>query len=381
MSPSSHFFACKPDGRILLQELAQMSKPPLQGGPRLPEPISPYLNPSQPGTAASSTVGSFGPQPVAPFGVTSGPAPFGMAAEAAPASANALQQPFGTPNLAPAPPQSSQSGRIQFGQKAGQAAPNPFGSSIQGQSNSIQPTSAPANPFGQGSQSGRLQFGARAGQPAAAQVGSSRSSQGAAAPFGAHSKSVKPFNSTDDPFGRQKPGQPGQGQQPAAQASTANPFAPQQLQQQQQQPSALNGFNSNPFAQQQQQQQQPPATPAAFGAFGGPQAGQSQPSLGPEFQTPAVQQRPAFGGGVAASLQTPSPGRQHPIALTGCYPLCGNGTALHIRVWLSCQLPVLAYILCCKPRRLLIHMSKAFTLRLLEANHSLSCCYSIWITE
>lgn len=280
-----------------------MPRPPSQGGPPLPEPASPYLNPSQPGTTPSSTAG--------PFGVSSGPAPFGMAAEAAPASANALQQPFRTPNLAPAQSQPSQSGRIQFGQKAGQSASNPFGSSIQGQSTSFQPTPAPSNPFGQRSQSGRLQFGARAGQPAAAQVGSAISSQGAAAPFGTQSKPVKPFDSTDDPFGRQKPSQPGQGQQPAAQASATHPFA-QQLQQQQQ-PSAINGLKSNPFAQQ------PPATPAAFGAFGGPQAGQSQPSTGPDFQTPAVQQRPAFGGGVAASLQSPFPGRQHPAALSGTH--------------------------------------------------------------
>ena len=320
VSPSSHILSCC----LLLQTLLQMSKPPSQGGPPLPEPASPYLNPSQPGTAPPTTEGSFGPPPVAPFGVNSGPAPFGMAAGAAPASANALQQPFRTANLAPAQPLSSHSGRIQFGQKAGQAASNPVGSSSQGQSTSFQPTSAAANPFGQGSsQSGRLQFGARAGQPAAAQAGSSRSSQGAAAPFGSQSKPVKPFDSTDDPFGRQKPGQPGQAQQPIAQPPSSNSFAQQQLQQQHlQQPSAMNGFSSNLFAQQQ-----PPATPAPFGAYGGPQAGQSQPSPCPEFQTPAVQQRPAFGGGVAASLQTPSPGRQRPTALSGSYlsgAHCGN---------------------------------------------------------
>ena len=317
---------------FMLQELSRMPRPPSQGGPPLLEPASPYLNPSQPRTTPSSTAG--------PFGVSSGPAPFGMAVEAAPASANALQQPFGTPNLAPAQSQPSPSGRIQFGQKAGQSASNPFGSSIQGQSTSFQPAPAPSNLFGQGSQSGRLQFGARAGQPAAAQVGSAISSQGAAAPFGTQSKPVKPFDSTDDPFGRQKPSQPGQGQQPAAQASATHPFA-QQLQQQQ--PSAMSDLNSNPFAQQ------PPATPAAFGAFGGPQAGQSQPSTGLDFQTPAVQQRPAFGGGVAASLQSPSPGRQHPAALS-CCSLSGTHCSSSTALWLSCQLPVVACIFCCMPR-------------------------------
>ena len=307
IEPSSYLLHCKLDGHLFLQALAQMPKPPSQGGPTLPEPASPYLNPSQPGIAAPSTVGAFGPPAVAPFEVQSGPGPFGMTAAAGPATASTLQQPFGVPSHGPAQPQPSQSGRIQFGQKAGQAAANPFGSRNQGQSTSFQPTAAPANLFGQGSsQSSRLQFGARAGQPAAAQAGSSRGIQGGAAPFGSQSKPVKPFNSTEDPFGRQKPGQPGQAQQLAAQAPAANPFAQQQPQQQPQQSSAMTGFNSNPFAQQQQ----PPPTPAAFGIFGGPQAGQSQPSPGLEFQTPAVQQRPAFGGGVAASLQTPSPGRQ-----------------------------------------------------------------------
>lgn len=307
------FLTLQADGCLSLQALAQRSKPPSQGGPPLPEPPSPYLNPSQPGPAANPTPGSFG-APVAPFGAHAGPISFGMTAQAAPATASVSQQAFGVPNHTPAPPQPSQPGRIQFGQKAGQAPANPFGSSIQAHATSFQQNSAPANPFGQGTgQPGRLQFGARAGQPAAPQAGSSRGSQGAAAPFGSQSKPVKPFNSTEDPFGRQKPGpsQPGQVQQPAAQMPAANPFA-----QQQQQQSAMNGLNTNPFAQQQQQQQAP-ATPAPFGAFGGPQAVQSQPSAGLEFQTPAVQQRPAFGGGVAASLQTPSPGISQCTALSG----------------------------------------------------------------
>lgn len=283
-----------------MQALAQRPVLPSQGGQPLPEPPSPYLNPLQHRATASSTSGSFGTQPVAPFGANLGAGPFGMTPEAAPATD--LPQSFGVPNHAPAQAQPSQSGRIQFGQKAGQAPSNPCGSSSQGLSTSFQSASAPANPFGQGgSQSGKLQFGARAGQPAVAQFGSS-SRQGAAAPFGSQSKPVKPFNSTDDPFGRQKPGQ---AQQLAAQVPAPNPVA------QQQQQSAGNGFNSNPFAQPQQ----PPATPAAFGAVGGPQAGQSQASQGLEFQTPSVQQRPAFGGGVAASPQTPSPGRHECTAL------------------------------------------------------------------
>lgn len=286
-----------------MQALAQMPRPPSQGGNPLPEPASPYLNPAQPSATASPTLSSFGPQLVGPFPPKPGAAPFGMTTEAAPASALAGQQQFGVASHPPAQSQPTQAGRIQFGQKAGQASSNPFGSSTQGHPPSFQTSSAPANPFanpfGQGSsQPGRLQFGGRAGQPAAAHFGSS-SSQGAAAPSGSQSKPMTPFNSTADPFGRQKPGQ---AQQPAAQAPP-NPSAFSQQQQQQQ--SAGNGFNSNPFGQHQ-----PPATPAAFGAFGGPQGFQSQPSQGLEFHTPTVQQRPAFGGGVAASLQTPSPGWQ-----------------------------------------------------------------------
>lgn len=331
-----NFMALQADGRRSLQALAQRPKPPSQGGPPLPEPPSPYLNPSQPGHAANPTSGSFG-APVAPIGAHPGPTTFGMTAQAAPASAGAVQQAFGVPHQTPAQPPPSQSGRIQFGQKAGQAAANPFGSGLQGQATSSQQNSAPANPFGQGSgQPGRLQFGARAGQPAAPQAGSSRGSQGAAAPFGSQSKPVKPFNSTDDPFGRQKPepSQPGQTQQPAGQMPAVNPFAHQQQQQ-----SAMSGFNANPFAQQQQ----PPATPAPFGASGGPQAVQSQPSPGLEFQTPAVQQRPAFGGGVAASLQTPSPGRSQHTALSSVAIWTSmsavHSTALHIGYLLSCQPP------------------------------------------
>lgn len=332
VSLSLCFWLCKLTGVASLQALAQRPKPPSQGGPPLPEPPSPYLNPSQPGPAATSTPSSFG-APAAPFGANPGPTSFGVTAQAAPASAGSVQQAFGVPNHTSAQPPPSQSGRIQFGQKAGQAAANPFGSGVQGQATSFQQTSAPANPFGQSSgQPGRLQFGARAGQPAAPQAapqaGSSRSNPGAAAPFGSQSKPVKPFNSTEDPFGRQKPepSQPGQVQQPALQMPAANPFA----QPQQQQHLAMNGFNSNPFAQQQQQQ--PPATPAPFGAFGGPQAVQSQPSPGLEFQTPAVQQRPAFGGGVAASLQTPSLGRSQHTAL--------SSVAI-------CQAPMPAATLCC----------------------------------
>lgn len=281
-----------------MQALAQRSRPPSQGGQPLPDPPSPYLNPSQPPAAAFPTSGALAPQPAAPFAPGHGSAPFGMTTGAAPASAPAPQQQFMATTHAPVQPQPSQSGRIQFGQKAGQPNPNPFASSSQGHSTSFQTSSAPANPFGQGSgQPGRLQFGARAGQPAAAHFGNS-SSQGSAAPLGSQAKPVTRFDSTADPFGRQKPGQ---AQQSAAQVPASNPFA-----QQQQQP-AGNGFNSNSnlFAQQQ-----PPVTPAAFGAFGGPQTLQAQLSQGLQFQTPAVQQRPAFGGGIAASLQTPSPGRQ-----------------------------------------------------------------------
>ncbi|KAL3138847.1 hypothetical protein ABBQ32_005679 [Trebouxia sp. C0010 RCD-2024] len=282
------------------QALAQMPRPPSQGGHPLPEPTSPYLNPTQPSAAASPTPGSFGAQPVGPFPPSLEAAPFGMTTQAAPVSALAGQQQFGVAGHPPAQPQPAQAGRIQFGQKAGQASPNPFGSSSHGHPPSFQTSSAQANPFANpfglgSSQPGRLQFGSRAGQPAAANFGNS-SSQGAAAPSSSQSKPVTPFNSTADPFGRQKPGQ---AQQSAAQV----PLNPNAFAQQQQQQSAGNGCNSNPFGQQQ-----PPATPAGFGAFGGPQAFQSQPSQGLEFQTPAVQQRPAFGGGVAASLQTPSPG-------------------------------------------------------------------------
>ena len=288
-----------------MQALAQSQRPPSQGGQPLPEPPSPYLNPSQRNAAAPPALSSFGAQPSIPFPPTLGAAPFGVAPQPAPVGAPAGQQQFGLLGQAPAQPQATQAGRIQFGQKASQASSNPFGSSSQGQANSFQTSSASANPvanpFGQGSsQSGRLQFGTKAGQPAATHLRNS-SSQGFAAPSGSQSfKPVTPFNSTADPFGRQKPGQ---AQQPAAQVpSNPNPFAQQQQQQQQ---SAGNGFNFNPFGQQQQ----PPATPAAFGG----QAFQSQPSQGLEFQTPAVQQRPAFGGGVAASLQTPSPGRHNAL--------------------------------------------------------------------
>ena len=233
------------------------------------------------------------------------PGPFG-APHAVPAAGSnlfggsALQQPFGIPTQPQMPPQTQPvpQGRIQFGQKASQAGSNPFGGSslesgtIQfgsnaGQANphsfgqnAVQPT---PNPFGQsGVQPGRLQFGSKAGQPAAAQFGPAGNSSFGGQPFGPQSNSSqpfrKPFNSTDDPFGRQKPGQAAYAQQSS---------------------------NSNPFGDQQQ----PPATPETFSAFGGPQNGQpSQSGIGKGFQTPAVQQRPAFAGGVAASLQTPVQG-------------------------------------------------------------------------
>ena len=206
------------------------------------------------------------------------PGPFGGAGSFGPTA----QQPFGMPAQPQMPPpaQPSQPGRIQFGQKAGQPASNPFGGGSNqpgGRSNIGQSNQ---NPFGQPtSQPGRLQFGARAGQPAAARFGTS---QPAGQPFGFQSKPSqpfrKPFNSTEDPFGRQKSGQ---AQQPAQQSTNSNPFS---------------------------NQQQLPMTPAPFGAFGGPQGGPSQPPFGQSFETPAVQQRPAFAGGIAIAPQTPVPG-------------------------------------------------------------------------
>ncbi len=196
-----------------------------------------------------------------------------------------VQQPFGMPAQPqmppPAPP--GQPGRIQFGQKAGQPASNPFGGgSSQPGRGQFGPNAGQSSqsPFGQtASQPGRLQFGARAGQPAAAQFGTSQST---GQPFGFQSKPSqpfrKPFNSTEDPFGRQRSGQ---AQQSAQQSSSSNPFS---------------------------NQQQMPATPAPFGAFGGRQSGTSQPPFGQSFQTPAVQQRPAFAGGIAMSPPTPLPG-------------------------------------------------------------------------
>ena len=265
-----------------LQALKRCQVPPSEGGPPLPEPFSPYvsLQKSQPFAAAAMPApfgGHAGPAPSGQFGGVQ-PGPFGGAgASGGPTG----QQPFGAPAhpQAPPPEQSGQPGRIQFGQKASQPTSNPFGQAVRpfcnvqfghntGQSH--------PNPFGQPvSQPGRLQFGTRAG-PAAAQVGFGHS---AGQPFGMQSNPSqpfrKPFDSSEDPFGRQKFGQ---AQQPAQQSSSSSPSS---------------------------SQQQLPATPAAFGK---PQTVQSQSLHGQGFQTPAVQQRPAFGGGLAASLQTPMPG-------------------------------------------------------------------------
>ena len=283
------------EANLSVQALAQRSVAPSNGGQPVPEPPSPYSNPAQPN---SSSIPAFGPHSATAVGATPGAGPFGMT--------STPQQPFVMLTPPPAQPQPSQAGRIQFGQKAVQAIPNPFGSSNdQRQANAFQPGAAQQNPFGQGgNQPGHLQFGSKAGQAAAAPFGPDSHRQSAAPlPFGSQSKPVKPFNSTEDPFGRQKPGQSGQAQQQAAPTST--PFA------QAQQPAA-SGPNLNPFAQnhQQQQRQMPatPAAPAAPGPFGGLQAH----GTGADFQTPAVQQRPAFAGGVAVSLQSPSPGKQQP---------------------------------------------------------------------
>ena len=313
---SRHRFACicflrrcfpfaYPIDTFPLQALAQRPVPPSQAGQPLPEPASPYLDSPYPSTASFSSSTA---NPAAGYGAAPVAGSFGMTNQAAPFGADAMQPPFGMSNQASAQPQLSQPGRIQFGHKAGQAASNLFGSSSsQAHGKPAQMAATQPNPFGQGSsQSGRLQFGSKAGQPAAPQFGPASSRQGAAPPpLGSQGKPVKPFNSTDDPFGRQKSGQPDLSHQQSASSSAHNPFA-----QQQRQPAAI-GFSSQPFGQQQQQV---PATPAAFGASGGPKPGQPQASHGTEFQTPAVQQRPAFAGGVAASLQTPSPGRLQQIA-------------------------------------------------------------------
>ena len=197
--------------------------------------------------------------------------------------------PFGTISQAHMPPrpQPTQLGRIQFGQKANQPGPNPFGTSNPAGRTNFGPNAGQAvpNPFGPNlAQPGRLQFGSRAGQPAAAQNGLSNTTAGQ--PFASHSVSSqpfrKPFDSSEDPFGRQNP----------VAANLMQPVAPQ-------------NSSSHAWADQQQ----PPATPAPFGGFHRQQSGQSQLASGHGFQTPAIQQRPAFGGGVAAALQTPTPGK------------------------------------------------------------------------
>lgn len=272
--------------------------PPSQGGQPLPEPPSPYLDSSQ---ANALPAGPFGSQPPTLLGASASAGPSGINSQTASLGGNTKQQSFGMPSTAKGQAQPSQPSRIQFGQKAGQAAHNPFGaSSSQTQANPFQVNAVQPNPFGQASsQSGRLQFGTKAGQPAATQFGPSNSRQDTVPAFGSQSKPAKAFNSTEDPFGRQKAVQPAAAQQQAAPGFASNPFA-----QQQHQPAAP----SNPFAQQQQAL---PGTPAPFGALGGPQNGMSQSLQGAQFQTPAVQQRPAFAGGIAASLQAPSIGRQH----------------------------------------------------------------------
>jgi len=255
----------------------------------LAEPLSPYVDPPQSAFGAAAMAVPFGAPQAGPFGGS--------------AERPAVQQPFGTPHQAQMPPtaQPSQPGRVQFGQKASQPASNSFGGSSnqldrgqfgpnagQAHANSFGQNAghANANPFGQNaSQPGRLQFGARAGQPAAPQFGSAGNSQSAGQPFASQASSNqpfrKPFNSTEDPFGRQKPGQ---AQQPAQQSSSSNHFG---------------------------NQQPPPGTPAPFG---GPNKGQA--AFGQGFQTPAIQQRPAFGGGIAASPQAPEPGQ---TTACGCH--------------------------------------------------------------
>ncbi|KAL0037575.1 hypothetical protein WJX77_003393 [Trebouxia sp. C0004] len=265
---------------LQFEALKRCQLAPSAGGPPLAEPTSPYVISALPGASGSAAI-------LAPSGAPSQLVPSGPFAHAQPGSFGGAgsfgptaQQPFGVPAQPQVPPpaQPSQPGRIQFGQKAGQPASNPFGRGSsqpgRGQSgpNAVQSNQ---NPFGQSAtQPRRLQFGARAGQPAAAQFGTS---QPAEQPFGFQSKPSqpfrKPFNSTEDPFGRQKSGQ---AQGPAQQSPSSNPFSNQQLL---------------------------PTTPAVFGAFGGP----SQPSFGQSFQTPAVQQRPAFAGGIAISPQTLMP--------------------------------------------------------------------------
>ncbi|KAL0018263.1 hypothetical protein WJX79_004772 [Trebouxia sp. C0005] len=223
---------------LQFEALKRCQLAPSAGGPPLPEPASPYVLSALPGAfgSAAAPAPSGAPSQLVPSGpfAHAQPNPFGGAGSFGPSG----QQPFGVPAQPQMPPpaQPSQPGRIQFGQKAGQPASNPFAGG----------SSQPGQPFGS----------------------QSRPSQ----PF------RTPFNSTQDPFGRQKSGQ---AQQAAQQSPSSNPF---------------------------NNQQQLPATPAPFGAFGGPQSGLSQPPFGQSFQTPAVQQRPAFAGGITISPQTPMPG-------------------------------------------------------------------------
>lgn len=177
-----------------------------------------------------------------------------------------------------------------------QPAQNPFGQTKNPFGKAQTPLGQASNPFGGNAAASAQPFVQAVVQQQAQQSGRIRFGQKAKG-MSQQNLAQNPFQSasqpTGDPFGRPRPAQAMQpAQQNGMPVQAQNPFG--QLQQ-----------------QQPQQQQLPPGTPAPFAAFNGAHNLQNQSGFGAAtaagFETPAAQ-RPAFGGGVAASLQTPAEG-------------------------------------------------------------------------